>query len=48
MEFIDLNEKIDEIGIDSDSDFYNINHLNTSGAIKTTDFIAKLIPDYFA
>ena len=43
LEFIDLNENINEIGIDGDTDFYNKGHLNSSGAEKTTDYIAEIL-----
>ncbi len=40
---INLNDKYDELGIDKNSDFYNINHVNTKGAIKVTDYMSKYI-----
>ena len=46
LEFIDLNEKLDEIGIDENTDFLNKSHLNSSGAAKTTDYLAKILPAY--
>ena len=46
IEFIDLNDKIEEIGIDENKDFYNDTHLNEWGAAKTTDYLAKTIPLY--
>ncbi len=41
LEYVDLNDYLDEIRIDGETDFYNKEHLNSSGAAKTTDFMAK-------
>lgn len=46
LEFIDLNEKLTEIGIDENSDFYDGAHLNTNGAKKTTKYLAILLQSY--
>ena len=46
LEFIDLNENISEIGIDGNTDFYNKSHLNSSGATKTTDYLASILHFY--
>lgn len=46
LKFIDLNDYLKEIGINGDTDFYNENHLNMKGARKTTDYLAKIIPQY--
>ena len=46
LEFIDLNEKLTEIGIDEKSDFYDGAHLNTNGAKKTTKYLAILLQSY--
>lgn len=43
FEFIDLNEKIDAIRIESHSDYFNETHLNIEGANKTTDYLANII-----
>jgi hypothetical protein len=46
LDFIDLNESLTEIGIDENTDFYDSHHLNISGATKTTDYLAKILPSY--
>ena len=43
IEYIDFNYYIDEIGIDKETDFFNETHLNTKGANKLTDYIAKFV-----
>lgn len=45
LEYIDLNDHLDEIGIDNTTDFFNNNHSNLSGANKTTRFIAENIKE---
>lgn len=40
LEFLDLNDYLDRIDIDGQTDFFDESHLNTQGAEKTTDFIA--------
>lgn len=44
--FVDLNDYLEEIGINKSTDFYNKEHLNVNGAGKTTDYLAKIIPQY--
>ena len=46
LEFIDLNENLKEIGIDENNDFYNAAHLNTTGAKKTTNYLAVLLQSF--
>lgn len=46
LKFIDLNEKIRDIGINSDYDFYDDRHLNSNGAKKTTDYLAPILMQY--
>lgn len=46
LEYIDLNENLKEIGINEKTDFYNFEHLNASGAKKTTEYLAKILPTY--
>lgn len=46
LEFVDLNDSLEEIGIKENVDFYNKEHLNIYGAEKTTDYLAKLLPQY--
>lgn len=43
LHFIDLNDHLEEIGIDQKTDFYNQSHLNSSGAAKATDYLGGLI-----
>lgn len=39
--------KVDDVGLDASHDFYNANHTNIHGAVKTTDYLAKyLIENY--
>ena len=44
--FVDLNDYLKEIGINGEMDFFDKKHLNNSGAEKTTDYLAKIIPQY--
>ena len=44
--FVDLNDNLKEIGINKATDFFDEKHLNNSGAEKTTDYLAKIIPRY--
>ena len=46
-EYLDLNDKLSEIGIDANKDFYDIAHLNYTGAEKTTDYLATIIPTLY-
>ncbi len=46
-QYINLFEKMDEIGIDDQTDFYNEGHLNTSGALKTADYLGQYIIDHY-
>lgn len=46
LDYIDLNENLKEIGIDENNDFYNAAHLNTTGAKKTTNYLAVLLQSY--
>ncbi len=41
--YLELNDHLDEIGIDPETDFCNTLHLNASGANKTTDFLANYL-----
>ena len=45
--YLELNDHLDEIGIAPETDFYNELHLNTSGANKTTDFLANYLKERF-
>ena len=46
LKFVDLNDQLKEIGINGETDFFDKKHLNDSGAEKTTDYLAKMIPQY--
>ena len=48
LDFIDLNDYAQEIAIDEKTDFSDIRHLNTSGAKKVTDYIAKILQSYMS
>lgn len=41
--YLNLFEYIDRIGIDCETDFYNEGHLNTTGAVKVSDFLGEFI-----
>ena len=45
--YLELNDYLDQIGIDPAADFYNEWHLNVFGANKTTDFIAQYLMDRY-
>ncbi|MBQ8249892.1 MAG: hypothetical protein IJY93_08480 [Clostridia bacterium] len=45
--FIDLNDYIDDIGLDMKTDFYNSTHTNVVGAEKVTSFLAKYLADNY-
>ena len=45
LEYLELNDYLDVIGIDEQTDFANERHLNGSGAEKTTDFLGKYLLD---
>ena len=45
VEFLDLNAHWNEIGLDTNTDLYNYSHLNTSGAEKTTSWLAKWLKE---
>lgn len=47
VEYLDLNDYIDEIGIDGAIDFYDSNaHLNDSGATKVSRYLASFLGKY--
>lgn len=43
LNYFEMNDFLDEIGINENKDFYNETHLNTQGAGKTTDFLAEYL-----
>lgn len=45
--FVDCNKIFDEFGFDMQTDFYDPLHLNISGALKFSDFLAEYISDNF-
>lgn len=45
--YINFFEKIDEIGLDSDTDFQDRGHLNTSGARKIANYLGKYITEKY-
>ena len=47
LDYIDLNERCDDLLLNDSTDFSDEKHLNTYGATKTTDYIAKeILPAY--
>lgn len=46
LTFVDLNNSLNKIGINGETDFFDEKHLNNSGAEKTTDYLAKIIHQY--
>lgn len=42
---IDLDDYVEEIGLDPETDFYNPNHLNIYGQTKTTRYLMDLIKE---
>ena len=42
-DFLNTNDYYDEMGIDFSTDFYNINHVNSLGARKYTDFLGNYL-----
>lgn len=45
--FIDLNNYVDEIGLDFGTDYYNRTHTNIAGARKVTSYLAQYIEDNY-
>ena len=46
-DFINLERDWEKIGINTDTDFYNYDHLNVYGAQKLTDHLGKIIVDKY-
>ncbi len=46
--FIEMNDFIDEMGIDTQTDFYDEQHLCVEGAEKATDFIAEYLKENYS
>ena len=47
FDYIDLNSRSDEIGLDIHTDYHDSDHLLASGKIKTTQYLARLIHDKY-
>ena len=45
LEYVDLNARWDEVGMDASTDLFDAKHLNVSGATKTTRWLAKYLQD---
>ena len=45
--YFNLFEYIDELGIDSNTDFADENHLNNNGAVKVADFLGEYIVSHY-
>ena len=45
--FIDFNDCVEEMGLDYDKDFADLNHVNTIGAIKFTNFFSHFLVDNY-
>lgn len=48
FDFIDFEEKIEDIGIKADSDYYNDDHLNCFGSRKLTHFIGDMLANTYS
>lgn len=48
LEYIDLHDNLKEIGIDSEKDFFNYEHLNDVGAEKTTRYLTGVLEKYLS
>ena len=45
--YLNLFEYIDEIGLDGATDFSDLDHLNTSGAVKVAEFLGAYIAEHY-
>lgn len=45
--YINLFEKMDEIGIDCSTDFCDKNHMTNSGAMKVADYLGRYIVENY-
>ena len=45
--YLDLFESAEEIGLDGKTDFADAGHVNTSGAIKISDYLGQYIVDHY-
>lgn len=46
LNYLDMNDYLKEIRINGETDFFDEKHLNISGAEKTTNYLATIIPEY--
>ena len=46
-DFINLERDVLKTGIDSETDFYNYDHMNIYGAIKFTDYLGNIIQNKY-
>lgn len=47
FDFLDLQDKVEEIGFNTATDFYNGRHANVRGSIKFTDYLARYLKDTY-
>lgn len=47
LTYFEMNDYLDEIGIDGNTDFYDSGHLNTTGASKATAFMEKYLMEHY-
>ena len=47
LEYLEVNDYLDQLSINPNTDFYSIDHLNTSGAEKATDFLARYLQENY-
>lgn len=45
--FLDYNDFLDEVGIDTTTDFRDGNHMNDSGAVKTSNFLGQYLQENY-
>ena len=45
--FLDLNQAIDEIGLDGKTDFSDESHLNYNGSVKIADYVGRYISEHY-
>ena len=46
-DLLDLRDHIDEMQLDFSTDYYDSDHTNIHGSVKTTDFIARYLIDHY-
>ena len=47
FDYLNLERKVKEIGIDESTDFYNADHMNIYGAAKFTDYLGQLLQEQY-